>query len=76
LFGQGVAVSMAACVAGLSMSVALNRALAGMLDGVSPSDPATLLTVALIVLVAAAAASSIPSIRGALVQPAQVLRDD
>jgi ABC-type lipoprotein release transport system permease subunit len=47
-----------------------------MLYGVSPSDPTTLAAVALIVLSAAASASLIPSVRGALVEPMQVLRDE
>src|SRR5207237_7055381 len=41
-FGQGVGVSLAACAAGLGLSVLFNRALASMLIGVSPSDPPTL----------------------------------
>jgi ABC-type lipoprotein release transport system permease subunit len=47
-----------------------------MLFGVSPLDPTTLTAVALIVLTSSALVSLIPSIRGALVQPAQMLRDD
>ena len=74
--GQGVGVSLAACIAGLGLSVVLNRVLAEMLYGVSPSDPATLSAVALIVLAAAGLASLVPSIRGALVEPMIVLRDE
>jgi putative ABC transport system permease protein len=74
--GQGVAISLVACVAGLGLSIAFNRALASMLYGVSSADPTTLSAVALIVLTAAALASLIPSVRGALVQPMQVLRDE
>jgi putative ABC transport system permease protein len=74
--GQGVGVSLAACIAGLGLSVVLNRVLAEMLYGVSPSDPATLSAVALIVLAAAGLASLVPSIRGALVEPMMVLRDE
>jgi putative ABC transport system permease protein len=75
-FGQGVGVSLAACMAGLGLSVVLNRVLAEMLYGVSPSDPATLSAVALIVLAAAGLASLVPSIRAALVEPMMVLRDE
>jgi putative ABC transport system permease protein len=74
--GQGLAMSLVACAAGLGLSAAVNRVLAGMLYGVSPSDPTTLSAVALIVLSAAALASLIPSVRGALVEPMQVLRDE
>jgi putative ABC transport system permease protein len=75
-FGQGIGIAVVACMAGIGLAVASNRLLAGMLFGVSPSDPWTLMVVTVIVLTAAALASLIPSIRGALVQPAQVLRDD
>jgi putative ABC transport system permease protein len=75
-FGQGIGIAVVACVAGIGLAAASNRLLAGMLFGVSPSDPETLMIVSLIVLTAAALASLIPSIRGALVQPAQVLRDN
>lgn len=75
-FGQGLGVSLAACAAGLGLSVVCNRALASMLIGVSPSDPATLAAAALVILTAASLASLVPSIRAALVEPTQVLRDD
>jgi ABC-type antimicrobial peptide transport system permease subunit len=74
--GQGVAISLVACAVGLGLSIAFNRALASMLYGVSSSDPTTLSAVALIVLAAAALASLIPSVRGALVEPMHVLRDE
>jgi putative ABC transport system permease protein len=74
--GQGLAMSLVACAAGLGLSAAVNRVLAGMLYGVSASDPTTLSAVAVIVLSAAALASLIPSVRGALVEPMRVLRDE
>jgi putative ABC transport system permease protein len=74
--GQGLAISLVACAAGLGLSAAVNRVLAGMLYGVSASDPTTLSAVAVIVLSAAALASLIPSVRGALVEPIRVLRDE
>jgi ABC-type antimicrobial peptide transport system permease subunit len=75
-FGQGLAISLIACAAGLGLSAVFNRVLAGLLYGVSPSDPATLSAVTLVVLTAAALASLIPSVRGSLVEPMQVLRDE
>ena len=75
-FGQGVGVAVVACAAGLGLSVLFNRALASMLIGVSPSDPTTLGAVSLVILTAAALASVVPSIRAALVEPTQVLRED
>jgi hypothetical protein len=75
-FLQGVGVSAVACAAGLALSVVFNRALASMLIGVSSSDPFTLGSVTLVILTGAAVASLVPSIRGALVEPVTVLRDE
>jgi putative ABC transport system permease protein len=75
-FGQGVRVSVAACAVGLALSLIFNRALASMLFGVSSFDPVTLGSVTLVILVAATVASLVPSIRAALVEPMQVLRED
>jgi putative ABC transport system permease protein len=74
--GQGVAVAMLAALVGLALSLACTRLLAGMLYGVSPTDPFTLTAVIGLTLVVAAVASLIPAIRAALVEPMQVLRDE
>jgi putative ABC transport system permease protein len=47
-----------------------------MLYGVSPTDAATLSGVVLIVLVVALAASLLPAIRAARVEPMRVLRNE
>jgi ABC-type lipoprotein release transport system permease subunit len=47
-----------------------------MLYGVSPSDVATLSTVAVLMLVVAALASLLPAIRAARVDPMQMLREE
>ena len=75
-FMQGFALSAVACAAGLALSVLFARWLSGMLYGVSPTDPLTLGAVTLMVLLGAAVASLVPSIRAALVDPMQALRDD
>jgi putative ABC transport system permease protein len=64
-----------ACLAGLALSLASARLLAGMLYGVSPSDPLTLSSVAAIVLTVAALATLVPSARAAFVEPIEVLRE-
>jgi putative ABC transport system permease protein len=74
--GQGLAVAAMAALAGLGLSLAFTRLLAGMLYGVSPTDPFTLAAVILLTLAVAAGASSIPAIRAALVEPMKVLRED
>ena len=72
---RGLRVAAVACVCGLALSAAFGRALAGMLYGVSPSDPWTLSGVVAIVLTIAALAALVPAARAALVEPMQVLRD-
>jgi len=64
-----------ACIAGIALSVASARLLAGMLFGVTPADPLTLAAVSGVVMLVAAAAVIIPTRRAALVDPNRVLRD-
>jgi len=73
---QGLAVCIAGCLAGWALAAASTRLLAGLLYGVSPSDVPTLSAVILLVLVIAAAASLLPAVRAARVEPMQVLRDE
>ena len=72
---QGLRVAGLACVCGLALSVAFTRLLAGMLFGVSPSDPFVLSGVVGIVLAVAALAALVPATRAAMVEPMQVLRE-
>jgi ABC-type antimicrobial peptide transport system permease subunit len=73
---QGLRVSLLGCTAGLGLAAVFARLLAGMLYGVSPSDPATLASVVGIVLAVSALASLLPAIRAARVDPMEVLRDE
>ena len=73
---QGLGISALGCLAGMVLAVASTRVLAGMLYGVSRSDPATWSGVVLLVFVVALAASFVPSIRAARVEPMEVLRDE
>jgi putative ABC transport system permease protein len=73
---QGLAVAALAALAGLGLSLISTRLLAGMLYGVSPTDPFTLTVVILLTLAVAAAASLIPAIRAARLEPMKVLRDE
>ena len=73
---QGLRVSLAGCIAGLALSVAGGRLLAGMLYGVSPIDPATWLAVAALILLVATLASLFPAWRAARVEPVHVLRQE
>jgi ABC-type lipoprotein release transport system permease subunit len=65
-----------ACLAGFVLSAAFTRLLSGMLFGVSPADPLTMVGVLLIVLVVATVSALIPAARAALAPPAQALRAD
>jgi putative ABC transport system permease protein len=73
---QGLAVCLVGCVAGFALAAASSRVLAGLLYGVSPTDLPTLSSVILLVLLVAAAASFLPAVRAARVEPMQVLRDE
>ena len=71
---QAVVVAAVGVVAGLVGALVVTRALAALLVGVSPIDPPTLASAALLLLVVAFAASWLPARRAALVDPAQTLR--
>jgi len=74
--GKALRVVAVACVAGLALTVAFSRLLAGMLFGVSPFDPATLAGVVALVVVVAALAALLPAWRAARVSPMRVLREE
>lgn len=67
LLGTGLAIGTAA-------SLALGRAIAGLLYGVTPADPATLLAMALFLAIVALLATYLPARRAARVDPTVALR--
>lgn len=69
IVGVGVAVGGVAAIAG-------GKLVATMLYGVKPTDPASLVASAAVLVAAAAAASLIPALRARSVDPALVLRDE
>jgi putative ABC transport system permease protein len=73
---QGVIVCLEGCAAGWGLAVASSRFLSGMLYGVAPTDLPTLAGVVVVVLAVAAAASLIPAIRAARLDPMRVLRNE
>ncbi|HEX3659888.1 MAG TPA: ABC transporter permease [Acidobacteriaceae bacterium] len=73
---QGMRVTLLGCAAGLALSVAAGRLLAGMLFGVSAVDPLTYAAVLLLILAVATAASLLPAWRAARVEPVLVLRQE
>ena len=63
-------------VGGFALSMVATRWLAGMLYGVSPTDPWTIAGVGLTVLVMAGVAAAAPALRAAMLDPVQVLREE
>ncbi len=71
---QGLRMLIVGLAIGLVASLAVTRVMTRLLVGVSPSDPATYLTVALILAAVALAACWIPARRATRVDPAITLR--
>jgi len=70
---QGITPVLVGVFVGILGALALSRAVSGFLWGVTPSDPATLIQVAAILLGAAAAASWIPAREASRVDPVSSL---
>ncbi len=71
---QGMALAGLGILAGTGVAWALSRLIVGYLHGITPTDPATYASVALVVAAAAVAACYVPSRRAASVDPAAALR--
>jgi putative ABC transport system permease protein len=74
--GVGLRVTALGCAAGLVLAAVFARLLSGMLFGVSPTDATTAGGVLAIILAVSGAASLIPAVRAARVEPIQALRDE
>ncbi|HVS64230.1 MAG TPA: ABC transporter permease [Thermoanaerobaculia bacterium] len=72
----GMALGAAGVVLGLAAALLLARSLGGLLFGVGAADPVAIAAAALLVLVIAGAASSLPARRAIRVDPARALRGD
>ena len=73
---QGLLLAGAGAVLGIAASLASLRALDSLLFGVRAIDAPTLLTVALLLCGAAAAASAVPAFRTVSLDPAKTIRGD
>jgi ABC-type antimicrobial peptide transport system permease subunit len=71
---QSLVLTSTGVLLGLTGAVALTRYVKGMLFGLSPLDPATLLAVSLMFGLVAALASYIPARRAATLDPLVALR--
>jgi putative ABC transport system permease protein len=76
VLGQGVRLAMAGAVAGVVGSLALTRLLKGQLFGIKPTDPATLIGAAVLMLLVALAACYAPARRATRVDPLVTLRHE
>lgn len=74
--GRALALLVPGVVAGAGVSAALTRYLESLLFGIKPNDPATIGSVALLLLAVASAAAAIPAIRAARVDPLTCLRHE
>jgi putative ABC transport system permease protein len=74
--GVGLRTTALGCAAGLLLAAAFARLLSGMLFGVSATDPVTIAGVLAIVLAVSGAASLLPAVRAARVEPMQALREE
>jgi ABC-type antimicrobial peptide transport system permease subunit len=73
---EGLTVVLIGVVIGLSLSLAVTRLLAGLLYGISPTDPLTFIGVSLLLTAVAALACYLPARRVAKVDPAVALRQE
>jgi putative ABC transport system permease protein len=72
--GQGLGLAAGGVVVGFVGAFALTRLISGLLFQVSPTDPATFSGIAILLVLAAVAASYIPARRAARTDPMQALR--
>jgi ABC-type antimicrobial peptide transport system permease subunit len=76
IFREGMQPVVLGSLAGLTMSLAVNRILQSQLVGVSPYDPVTLATTSAALILAALLACQLPSQRALRIDPAVALRHD
>ncbi|HZU24730.1 MAG TPA: ABC transporter permease [Bryobacteraceae bacterium] len=75
VLSRGLALAGAGLITGLALSAALSSLLGGMLYGVRPSDPPTLIAVSALLLIISLTAAAIPAMRAARLDPMTTLRD-
>ena len=74
--GRGLALAIVGVVIGLAAAFALSRFLVSVLFGIRPLDPVTFVSMAAVLLAAAAIASWLPARRAAALDPVETLRSD
>jgi predicted permease len=76
VIGQGLALSAAGIAIGFAAAIGLTRAIASMLVGIKPNDPATFAIMTLFFLLVAAMACWVPARRAAGLDPTAALREE
>lgn len=74
VMGSSLRLVVAGAAIGIAAAILVSRAIASQLFGVTPTDPATYVTVAIVTVVTAALATWQPARRAARVDPVQTLR--
>jgi putative ABC transport system permease protein len=76
VIGKALKLTLGGAVLGLATAYAGSRYVSGLLFGVTPTDPATLVGACLVLMTAAMLASLVPTRRATRVDPAITLRDE
>ena len=76
VLGQGIRLTVGGAIAGVLASLALTRLLNNQLYDIKPSDPATLIAAAVIMLLVALAACYVPARRATRIDPLVALRHE
>jgi putative ABC transport system permease protein len=76
IIGQGIKLVLIGVAIGLAGAMGLTRFLSGLLYGVKPGDPLTLVAVSALLMTVALLASYIPASQAAKVDPMVALRQD
>lgn len=71
---RGVTIAAVGGVVGVAAAMGFGSVLSALLFGVRPSDPATLISVAVFIVVAAAGACAVPALSAARTDPTEALR--
>jgi putative ABC transport system permease protein len=76
ILGQGLAIVLIGCAAGLAGALACGRVIAGFLFQTAPTDPVTLVGISLILAASTLFACYLPARRATRIDPMAALREN